>query len=145
VRGALGEAFSNGAGFPQAGDESAVLAEQRAELDRLRAKLRSVDRRIEGYVDSASKGRLTKEKMHTLSVTAAADRLATEDAMEAVERRIDEHLSASDRKRGREREVRRLLDEWEQLVFADRQSSLRDAIARITVSDGDAIKITLRP
>ena len=144
TRQALGEAFSTGSGFPQAGDDAAVLAEQQQELDRHRARLRAIDRRIEGYMDAASKGRLAKEKMHKLSVTAAADRLAVEDAIEAAERRIAEHLSASDRKRGREQEVAHLLDAWDEMPFAERQPSLRDAVARVTVTDDQALTITLR-
>jgi len=144
TRQALGDAFSTGSGFPQAGDDAAVLAEQQQELDRHRARLRAIDRRIEGYMDAASKGRLAKEKMHKLSVTAAADRLAVEDAIEAAERRIAEHLSASDRKRGREQEVTHLLDAWDEMPFAERQPSLRDAVARVTVTDDQALTITLR-
>ena len=131
-------------GFPQAGDDAAVLAEQHDELDRHRARLRAIDRRIEGYIDAAAKGRLAKEKMHNLSVAAAGDRLAVEDALEAAERRIAEHLSASDRKRGRERDVAHLLDAWDEVTFAERQSALRDAVARVTVTDDQALSLTLR-
>lgn len=144
VRQALGEAFANGAGFPQAGDDAAVLAEQHDELDRHRARLRAIDRRIEGYIDAAVKGRLAKEKMHKLSVAAAGERLAVEDAIESVERRIANHLSASDRKRGREREVTHLLDAWDEVTFPERQSALREAVARVTVSDDQALILTLR-
>ena len=94
-------------------------------------------------MDSAAKGRLSKEKMHKLSVAAAGDRLAVEDSLEAVDRRISEHVDATERKRVRERDVARLLDEWQDLPFSERYSGLRDAISRITVSD-DAIKISLR-
>ena len=144
TRDALSEAFSTGSGFPQAGDDAAVLAEQQHELDRHRARLRAIDRRIEGYIDAAAKGRLAKEKMHQLSVAAAADRLAVEDAIEVTERRVDEHLSASDRKRGRERLVARLIETWDELPFAERQAALRDAVARVTVADDRALALTLR-
>lgn len=144
TRQVLAEAFSTGSGFPQAGDDAAVLAEQQQELDRHRARLRAIDRRIEGYVDAASKGRLVREKMHQLSVAAAADRLAVEDAIEVTERRIEEHLSASDRKRDREQQVAHLLDAWDEMPFAERQAALRDAVARVTVADDRALAITLR-
>jgi site-specific DNA recombinase len=144
ARQALSDAFTTGSGFPQAGDDATVLAEQHQELERHRTRLRSIDRRIEGYLDATSKGRLAKEKMHHLSVTAAADRLAVEDAIEAAERRIEEHLSAADRRRGRENSVAHLLDAWDEMPFAERQSALRDAVERITVSDGQALTLTLR-
>jgi site-specific DNA recombinase len=144
AREALGASFSTGSGFPQAGDDAAVLAEQLQELERHRARLRAIDRRIEGYIDAASKGRLAREKMHSLSVAAAADRLAVEDTAEALERRIADHVSASDRKRGRETDVAHLLDAWDEMPFAERQSALRDAVARITVTDDQALTVTLR-
>jgi site-specific DNA recombinase len=144
TRAALRDAFSTGSGFPQAGDAAAVLAEQQGELERHRGRLRAIDRRIEGYIDAASKGRLAKDKMRKLSVAAAADRLAVEDVIEEAERRIEDHLSASDRKRGREVEVAHLVEAWDAMPFAERQSALRDAVARITVSDNAALDLTLR-
>jgi site-specific DNA recombinase len=137
--------FADGGTFPMAGDDGAVLGEQQAQLDKLRARVKSIDRRLEGYVDSAAKGRITKERMHKLSVAAAGDRLSTEDAIEAAERRIDEHVNAAERKRTRERDVRRLLDEWETMPFAEKQSLLRDAVNRIAVTDDSNIAVTLRP
>lgn len=83
--------------------------------------------------------------MHKLSVAAAADRLSAEDAIEAAERRLDEHVNANERKRTRERDVSRLLDEWDTLPFAEKQSLLRDAVARIAVTDDTTVSITLRP
>jgi site-specific DNA recombinase len=145
VRQLLSEMFASGNGFPQAGDEAAVLAEQAQERDRLRSRQRSIDRRLEGYVDSAAKGRLSKDKMHKLSVAAAADRLAVEDALEAVDRRISEYVDAAGRKRGRERDVAKLLDAWDELTFVERHAGLREAIGRVTVTDDDAVKIILRP
>jgi site-specific DNA recombinase len=144
VRVLLAETFAAGGGFPQAGDESAVLAEQEHERERLRSRMRSIDRRIEGYVDSAAKGRLSREKMHSLSITAAADRLAAEDALEAVDRRISEYVDAAGRKRGRERAVADLLDRWQDLSFAQRHAGLLEAVSRVTITDDDAVKITLR-
>jgi site-specific DNA recombinase len=143
VRAVLSETFAAGNTFPQAGDQAAVLAEQEQERERLRSRLRSIDRRLEGYVDSAARGRLSTEKMRKLSVAAAGDRLAVEDTLEAVDRRISEHVDATERKRVRERDVARLLDQWEELPFGERHSGLRDAISRITVAD-DTIKISLR-
>ena len=91
----------------------------------------------------AAKGRLTREKMHKLSVAAASERLRLDDALESVERRIDEHLGAADRKRARERDVSRLLDGWDGLRFDERQTALREAVSRITVRD-DGVEIALR-
>jgi len=144
VRETLAAMFREGGGFPQAGDEAAVLAEQREECERLRSRMKLIDKRLEGYIDSAARGRLSKEKMHKLSVSAANDRLVMEDLLETAERRIEEHLTAAQRKHARERNLMRLLDAWDEAAFADRQSGLREAVARVIVSD-DGLKMTLRP
>jgi DNA invertase Pin-like site-specific DNA recombinase len=144
VRETVGASLREGGGFPAAGDEAAVVAEQEREKERLASRVRTVDKRLESYVEAAAKGRLAKEKMHKLSIAAATERLRLEDALELVEQRIADHLGAADRKRTREREVAHLLAEWNRLRFADRQSALRDAVARITVTD-ERIEVTLRP
>ncbi len=143
VREALAECFAAGGGFPQPNEDAVVLADQRRDVERLRSRLRGIDRRIKGYVDAASKGRLAKEKMHALSITAAADHLVSEDALEAAEQRIAEQLTSGERGIERERAVRRLLSAWDELPFVERQSSLRAAVERITVFD-DAVKLLLR-
>jgi DNA invertase Pin-like site-specific DNA recombinase len=143
VRDAIEAAFRDGAGVPQRGDEAAVVAEQERERERIASRVRSVDKRLEGYVEAAAKGRLTREKMHKLSVTAASERLRLDDALESVERRIAEHLGAADRKRAREHDVTRLLEGWDGLRFDERQTALREAVSRITVRD-DGVEIALR-
>jgi hypothetical protein len=82
--------------------------------------------------------------MHKLSVAAANDRLALEEQLETAERRIAEHLTAAERKQARERSLMRLLETWDETPFAERQAGLRDAVARIVVSD-EGIRVTLRP
>lgn len=144
VRNQLSTLFGDGAGFPEAGDGAQVLAEQQAEAERLRARLKSIDRRLESYVDAAVRGRITKEKMHKLSLQAASERLAGEDALEAATRRLEDHVDAEQRRRAREKSVAKLIDEWEALGFEEKQSILRDTIARIGVDD-DALALTLRP
>jgi hypothetical protein len=144
IRDHLSGLFANGGGFPEAGDGAQVLAEQRAELDRIAARLKALDRRLESYIDAAVRGRITKEKMHKLSLQAAAERLAADDVLETATRRLEDQVDEAQRKRAREKSVVRLLDEWEQLPFEQKQATLRDAIGRINVND-DAIAITLRP
>jgi len=144
VRDWLDDALRNGAASAGGSDAAAALAEQARERDRVHARLRAVDKRLEGYIDAAARGRLSKEKLHKLALAAAADRLALEDALDAVERRIGEQLDVAGRQRARERDLARLLDGWQQLPFSERQAALRDAISRITVTD-DAIAVTLRP
>jgi hypothetical protein len=63
--------------------------------------------------------------------------------MDLVEHRISDHLGAADRNRSRERDVARLVQEWPDLPFAERRNVLRDAVARVTVTD-DSIDVMLR-
>jgi DNA invertase Pin-like site-specific DNA recombinase len=133
-----------GAADLPAADEAVVLAEEEHERDRLRSRMRSIDRRIERYVEAAVKGRVTKDRMHTKSVGAAADRLAVEDALEAVERRIGQPLAAGDRRQQRQRQLEQLVSGWDKLVFNERQRLLREGVSRITVTDS-GVTLALRP
>ena len=67
------------------GGASAVLESSSTTRGRLQSRLRAIDRRLEGYLDAAAKGRMTREQMHQLALTAAADRLRLEDTIEAAE------------------------------------------------------------
>ena len=144
VREDLTAMFADGGGFPEAGDAGQVLAEGRADVNRITSRLKAIDRRLEGYVDAAARGRITRDNMHKLSLQAALERLSAEDALDAATRKVEEHVDAVQRKRARERAVLTLLDSWETLPFERKQEGLRDAVARINVTD-DAATVTLRP
>jgi site-specific DNA recombinase len=142
VREAIPSALAAAAGeAPQAvGDAVAAAVLER---DRIRARLKVVDRRIERCVDAAAKGTLTKEKMHQRSLAAACERLALEDAIEAIDQRAT-GASETGRAALRSTEAEHLRSEWDTLAFNDRQRLLRDLVARITVTD-DAVRIEPRP
>jgi len=144
VRASIQASLRDGEGLPPAGDEASVLAENEHERERIGSRVRSVDKRFEGYVEAAAKGRLTREKLHKLSVAAATERLRLEDTLELVERRIGDHLQAPDRKHARESDIQRLVEAWETMRFVDRQNVLRDGVTRVTVTD-DRVDVTLRP
>ena len=144
VRKAIAAVLVADAGAPQEGDDNAVRSEQERERERLKARARTIDKRIERYLEDAAKGRVSKDKMHTLSVRAASDRLAVEDSLDAVERRIGEHLDSSGRRRVREGEVTALLEAWDTASFAERQAALRESVSRVVVHDA-GVSVTLRP
>jgi tRNA A37 N6-isopentenylltransferase MiaA len=77
-------------------------------------------------------------------MTAAADRLALEEALEETERRARQHATAAERRRQREWARQRLCDEWDNLLFAERQELLRQVVERVVVTD-DEIHTFLRP
>jgi small-conductance mechanosensitive channel len=144
VREALRDAESASPALPEAGDEAGVLAEWQRQAQRLRRRLAQVDKRLEGYLDSAARGRLSRERLRSLGVAAAADRLALEGALEETERRARQHATAAERRRQREWARQRLCDEWDSLPFGERQELLRQVVERVVVTD-DEIRTFLRP
>ncbi|MDE3096738.1 MAG: recombinase family protein [Chloroflexota bacterium] len=143
VRAALAETIRSG-GLPEADEGDAGRAEQAREVQRLRARARAIERRFEGYVAAVTKGRLARERLHELARAAAADRLAIDDLLDAAERRSEVHASAAERRSERALGVVHVLDAWQELPFAELQAGLRDAVARITVTD-DCVRVSLRP
>jgi tRNA A37 N6-isopentenylltransferase MiaA len=144
VREALRDAESASPALPEAGDEAGVLAEWQRQAQRLRRRLAQVDKRLEGYLDSAARGRLARERLRNLGMAAAADRLALEEALEETERRARQHATVAERRRQREWARERLFSEWEGLPFAECQELLRQVVERIVVTD-DEIRTFLRP
>jgi DNA invertase Pin-like site-specific DNA recombinase len=143
VRAALA-GLDSAALLPQAGNEAAVLAEWQEQANRLRARLRQSDRRLEDYLSAAAKGRISKEQLHKLSIATASDRLRLEEALEEIERKVREQADASERRRGRERTLARLLDGWGTLPIAEKQSLLRELVDRVVVRD-EGMQVLLRP
>ena len=144
VREALRDAESTRLALPEAGDEAGVLAEWQRQAQRLRRRLAQADKRLEGYLDSAARGRISRERLRSLSVTAAGDRLALEEALEETERRAVQHATAAERRREREWARQRLYSEWAHLPLTERQELLRQVVERIVVTD-DAVRAFLRP
>ncbi len=140
----LAEMFASGAGFADDPDAAEVRSGEQVDRERLHARMKSIDRRLDGYIDAASKGRITKERMEKLSVTAAADRLAIEDVIELTDRRLSRYGDRHQRRDARNRDLVDLLAAWEETPFAARHAGLREAITRVTVTDDDNITIALR-
>jgi len=129
---------------PEAGDGAAVIAEWQAAGDGLRNRLKQIDRRLDEYLSVAAKGRISKEQLHKLGVTTAANRLAVEDELADIERKIEEQADASQRQRSRERTLAKLLDGWEPLPVAEKQMMLREIVDRVVVHD-ERLQLVLRP
>jgi site-specific DNA recombinase len=132
VRAALASKIAGARDRP-ARPASTVAAEAERERERLIARLRGVDKRISKYVDAAAHGTLTKERMRKLGVTAAADRLALEDALEAAERRMRD--TAAESSVASLAAAHRLAESWDAMKFSERQAALREGVRRITVTD----------
>ncbi len=144
VRTALAEEIRSAGGLPEADVRDDGRAEQARDIQRLRARARAIERRLDGYVAAVTKGRLARERLRELALAAAVDRLAVDDALDAAERRLEVHASAAERRSERALGVAHVLDAWQELPFAELQAGLRDAVARITVTD-DCVRVSLRP
>lgn len=129
--------------LPQIGNQEAVLAEWHEEGDRLRGRLRIVDRRLDEHLSSAAKGRISREQLHKLSVATAGDRLRLEEALEEIERKVRDQADAGERYRGRQQALVRLLDGWETLPMQEKQSLLSDLVDRVVVRD-EGTRVLLR-
>lgn len=140
----LGQAQSLAPAVPRAGAEAAMLAEAQASSRRLRARLRRLDRRLEQYLDAATRGRLGRERFDSISLALGAEQLALEESLAEAERFAHQQASAAERGRRRERALTRLRNEWDRLPALQRQALLRELVERVVVRD-DGIRAVLRP
>lgn len=136
--------LDGGALLPQAGNEAAVLTEWQEKANRLRARLRPLDRRLEEQLSAAAKGRISREQLRKLSIATASQRLRLEEELEENERKLQEQADTSEGRRRRERALARLLDGWGTLSIAEKQSLLREVVDRVVVRD-EGMQVLLRP
>jgi len=128
---------------PKAGDDAAMLQEAEARCRRLRGRLRRLDKRLEEYMNEAARGRLSAERMRSLSVVVAAEGLSLEESLAEAERFVRQQASAAERQQQKERALARLRDEWDQLAPLKQQSLLGELLDRVVVWD-DRLRILLR-
>jgi site-specific DNA recombinase len=142
VRGRL--ASPNGATEPNfAGNEAQVMAEWEEKAERLRTRLRTIDRRMEDQFSAAAKGRVTHDQLQKLSLKSAAQRLELEEELEDIERRIADQANAAERVRARKKALATLLDGWGVLSLPEKQSLLREVVDRVVVQD-DGMQVLIR-
>ncbi len=142
VRTALLDGQSSPA-VPEAGDGAAVLAETEAHIRRLREKARRLDRRLEQCLDAAAAGRITEDRLRTLSLALAAQHLELEESLAESQRLAQQQATEAERRRRRERLLAGLRDDWQRLTFPQRQELLREILDRVIVRD-DGIEALLR-
>lgn len=117
-------------------------AHQLDDPKRLRTRLRQLDRRLEQYLDAASGGRISPERLRLLSTELAQQQLEVEDALAEVNRRTREREARSERLQVHQEQIEQLREGWEALEFAGRQALVRDVLQRVDVKD-DGIAVTL--
>jgi site-specific DNA recombinase len=139
----LGNKSSAVVAAPKAGDDAALLEEAEARCRRLRGRLRRLDKRLEEYMNEAARGRLSGERMRSLSVDVAAEGLSLEESLAEAERFVKQQASAAERQQQKERALARLRDEWDQLAPLEQQSLLGELLERVVVWD-DRLRVVLR-
>ncbi|HEU4758665.1 MAG TPA: recombinase family protein [Dehalococcoidia bacterium] len=142
VRAALVSGQSSPA-VPQAGDGAAVRAETEGQVRRLRDKVRRLDRRLEQYLDAASAGRLSEERLRSLSLALASQQLELEEGLVESQRLAQQQATEAERRRQQEGLLASLEGDWERLTFGQRQELLREVLDRVVVRD-DGIDVLLR-
>ena len=130
--------------LPEAGDQTGVREELEAKAERLRNRLRQLDRRLDDELGAADKGRISKEQLRKLNVATATNQLRLEEELEEIQRRLQDQQNANERTQNRKRTLATLLDGWETLTLIEKQPLLRDIVDRVEVRD-DGIQVILRP
>jgi site-specific DNA recombinase len=128
---------------PKAGDDAAVLKEAEARCRRLRGRMARLDKRLEEYLNQAVRGRLSAERMRSLGLEVAAERLSVEESLAEAERFVRQQTSAAERQQQREQTLARLRDEWDDLAPLEQQSLFGELLERVVVWD-DSIRVVTR-
>ncbi len=110
----------------------------------LRDKMRRLDRRLEQYLDAATSGRINSERLRSLGVEVASQRLATEEALAERQRRAQLRATEAERRQRRRDAMARCREQWDQLTFPERYDLLRELLERVMVRD-EGVQVSLRP
>jgi site-specific DNA recombinase len=110
----------------------------------LRDRMRRLDRRLEQFLDAATSGRLNGEKLRSLGVEVASQRLTTEEALAEQQRRAQMRATEAERRQRQHDALARCREQWDQLTFSERHDLLRQLLERVVVLD-EGIQVSLRP
>jgi site-specific DNA recombinase len=132
------------ANVPTAGDPAAVIAGTSTEMQRLRTRLRQLDKRLEQALDAAAQGKVPRDRLRAYTREIAEEQIAVEEALLELERRAEEQSEANARRERRERVLNELLDGWTVIPLEERQSLLREIIDRIVIT-AEGPQVHLRP
>jgi len=129
-------------------EEVAAAAAEEPPLEvqgrQLRDKMRRLDRRLEQYLDAATNGRINSERLRSLGVEVASQRLATEEALAERQRRAQLRVTEAERRQRRRDALARCREQWDQLTFPERHDLLREVLERVVVRD-ESVQVSLRP
>jgi len=129
--------------FPISPNGAGAAFDPEAQMTRIKDRVRRLDKRLEQYLDAAANGTLNPEKLQAAAIVIATEQLELEDRLSEATRAAEQHASDEERRKGIEKTLRRLRDEWETLEFGQRQDLLREGLERIIVRD-DEIQLVPR-
>ena len=118
--------------------------ELRAKTERLRGRVRQLDRRLDEQLAAAAKGKISREQLHKGSIATTSNRLRLEEQLEEIDRKLREQADESERRRHRQRTLAELLDGWDALGVNEKQSLLRELVDQVVVGD-DGMQLALHP
>ena len=128
----------------RAGNIDSYLADLGKEIDRIEGRMRKVKRQVEELVADAAEGLISIERMKSLGKELVQEQQELEAELAATKARLSAHESEAERHRHLRALRQRLVTEWDQLNFEDRQAFLREVVDRIEV-DGPDVRLYLRP
>ena len=112
---------------------------------RLQTRLRQFDRHLEQQLDLAAAGRLSVDRLRTLSLALAEQQLKTQSALDDITRRQGDREARGQQSEELRRRLAALTEGWEGLDFAARQALLRDILERVKVhGKTEGVEVVLR-
>lgn len=109
------------------------------EVDRLRQRLRLLDRRLEQYMQAAVNHELTLDRLRELSVEVTQEQMETDEAIRQLEGRRLIVATLNEQRRARAEILDGLRNRWEALGFEERQGLIQAVVERVTVLDEGSI------
>jgi hypothetical protein len=127
----------------RASHNGSALQHAEEEIRRLRTKARRLDRRLEHYLDAAAGGSMDREKLQSLGLALANEHSQVEENLVMTTQMAERYSSEGERGRQQEDILKKLREGWESQTIGERQELLKEALARIVVSD-DGVDLVLR-
>lgn len=110
----------------------------------LRDRMRRLDRRLQQFLDAAASGRINSERLRSLGVEVASQRLTTEEALAERQRRAQQRATEAERRQHRRDALVRCREQWDQLTFPEQYDLLRELLERVVVRD-EGVQVSPRP
>ncbi len=127
-----------------AGNARGVAAETHVAEERVRSRMRSLDRRLSQKIRAAAEGRLLPEQLRESGQGIVGEYNHAENELISLERRAAAQASDTKRQQHQERQRDRVRTEWSRLSFKEQQILVRDLVESVVV-EGDSVRTVLRP